>query len=76
MKSIRKFLGLPPAVGDTVKGALDFGVTYEGVVTETNYNPDFPYAKVEGRVFSHDGLLRQIVEEGEFIVIKSRLLIK
>jgi len=76
MKLLRKFFGLKPAVGDTVGGGLDFGVSYSGVVIETRYNTKMRGAYVSGKITLSNMWKGEIVENHDrFFVPLSRLKI-
>lgn len=48
--AIRKFFGFTPKVGDKIAAYTDFGVRFEGVVTDDSNakRKDFPHYKAKG----------------------------
>ena len=60
--NIRKLLGLKPKVGDKVKGYSDYGVQYEGIVTEIESSNGMPGAYVKGK-FIISSLWRGAIEK-------------
>jgi hypothetical protein len=53
MKSLRKFFGCSPKVGDKITACTDYGVRFEGIVTDDTKakNEDFPHYRASGEWF-------------------------
>jgi hypothetical protein len=50
MKALRKFFGCAPKVGDKITACTDYGVRFEGVVTDgaKAKDEDFPHYRASG----------------------------
>ena len=76
--NIRKLFNCKPRVGDHITAGMDFGVYFEGMVTEDHSgNKDFPHYKADGVVYistNWNGETQKEVE-GE-IILAGRARIK
>lgn len=74
MKALRKFFGCAPKVGDKITACTDYGVRFEGVVTDDAKakDEDFPHYRASGQWHIDNMWRGELIKPDTAAIILSR----